>query len=200
MKNKFYILGAIATIILISVIRTLFSYPETNKVEDYSQVQDTFYQNTAYNFSVNFPQGWKISSRDSSDSQAIVQKATKGSAAISVAVREAQLIVQALSPETHTIEDIMGFDEFKQTEADIKKAIPGARDFEFKKTLVNQMPAYWVKFTGPNKHTNSEDVVEQYQLFYKNILYMISTTANSNDFSSVKKEFNDTLNSFEVVR
>src|SRR3989344_5990724 len=102
MKNKFWILGIIGVIIIISIIRTLFSYPETNKNEKYSEVQNTFYQNTAYNFSVNFPDGWKISSRDSNDSQAIVQKATKGSAVISLAVRDVPIVFEILSPENNT--------------------------------------------------------------------------------------------------
>jgi hypothetical protein len=203
MKNKFWILGIIGVIILISVVRTLFSYPETNKNEKYSEVQNTFYQNTAYNFSVNFPDGWKISSRDSNDSQAIVQKATKGSGTISLAVRDVPLVVEALSPEENTIKDIVEFEKFKQqTKTDMEKALPGVRNFEFKEMFIDQIPAYWVKFSGPSSIGNSvsEDTVEQYQFFYKNVLYMISTTANSNDFASMKDDFNVVINSFKINR
>lgn len=203
MKNKFWILGVIGVIIVISIIKTLFSYPETNKDESYSDIQNSTYQNTAYNFSVTFPKGWKISNREPNDSQAVVQKAVKGSATISLAIRDVPLVVEALSPESKTIKDLVEFEEFKkQTKIDMEKALPGVKNFEFKQILVDQIPAYWVKFTGPSTtgNTTVEDTVEQCQFFYKNVLYMISTTANSNDFSSMKNEFDETIRSFKLTR
>jgi len=203
MKNKFWILGVIVVIIVISIIKTLFSYPETNKNESSSEVQNNTYKNTAYNFSVTFPEGWKITPRGTTDSQAIVQKATKGSAVISLAIRDVPLVVDALSSEDKSIKDLVDFEEFKEeTKSDMEKALPGVRDFEFKQTSVDQIPSYWIKFTGPSTtgNTASEDTVEQYQFFYKNVLYMISTTANSNDFSSIKNEFDDTIKNFKITR
>ncbi len=203
MKNKFWILGIIGVIIVISIIKTLFSYPETNKDESFSNVQNSTYQNTAYNFSVTFPEGWKISPRESNDSQAVVQKATKGSATISLAIRDVPLVVDALSPESKTIKDLVDFEGFKQqTKVDMEKALPGVKNFEFGQVLVDQVPAYWVKLSGPSSigNTSSEDTVKQYQFFYKNILYMVSTTANSNDFSAMEIEFANTINNFKIVK
>lgn len=203
MKNKFWIPVVIGVIIVISIIKTLFSYPETNKDESFSEVQNNTYQNTAYNFSVTFPEGWKISPRESNDSQAVVQKATKGSAVISLAVREVPIVVEALSPENNTVEDIFEFEKLKQqTKSDMEKAFPGVKNFEFGQVFIDQVPAYWVKMNGPSSilATLSEDTVKQYQFFYKDVLYMISTVANSNDFSAMEAEFANTINSFKIVK
>lgn len=202
-KYVYWIFGMILLVIIGSVADIGLSHPKTNTDAKYSQIENAIYQNTAYNFSVDFPDGWKISARDSSDSQAVVQKATKGSAVISMAARDVPTIAGTLSSESNTIEDIVEFEKFKQqTKIDMEKALPGVKNFEFKQTLVDQVPAYWVKFSGPNMigDKTSEDTVEQYQFFYKNILYMISTTANSNDFSSVKKEFDETINHFKITK
>lgn len=202
-KYVYWIFGMILLVIIGSVADIGLSHPKTNTDAKYSQIENTLYQNTAYNFSVDFPDGWKISARGSGDSQAVVQKATKGSAFISIAVRDVPTIAGTLSPESNTIENIVEFEKFKQqTKIDMEKALPGVKNFEFKQTLIDQVPAYWVKFSGPNMigDKTSEDTVEQYQFFYKNVLYMISTTANSNDFSSVKKEFDETINHFKITK
>jgi hypothetical protein len=201
-KYLYWIVGMFLLVIAGSLIDVGFSRPVTNTDQKYSQIQNLTYQNTAYNFSVTFSEGWKISPRESSDSKAVVQKATKGSATISLAIRDVPLVVEALSSEDKTIKDLMDFEEFKETKNDMEKALPGVRNFEFKQTLVDQIPAYWIKFTGPSTtgDTASEDTVEQYQFFYKNVLYMISTTANSNDFSSMKKEFDEIINNFKITR
>lgn len=201
-KWIYWIMGIIILIIAGSAIDVGFSKPKTNKDAKYSVLQNTLYQNTAYNFSINFPDGWKISPGDSGDSQAVVQKATKGSATISIAVRDLPLAAKSLSSEDNTIKDLMDFEDFKDTKVDMEKALPGVKNFEFKQTLINQIPAYWMKFSGPSSTGNSvsEDTVEQYQFFYKNVLYMISTTANSNDFSSVKNEFDVAIKSFKLSK
>lgn len=203
MKNSFLILGIVGVIVLVSGVRMFFSYPETNKGESLSKVQNNIYQNTAYNFSVTFPEGWKISPRESNDSQAIVQKATKGSATVSIAIRDIPLAAETLSPESKTIKDIVDFEAFKQqTKIDMEKALPGVKNLEFGQVLVDQIPAYWVKFSGPSSigNTSSEDTVKQYQFFYNNVLYIVSATANSNDFSAMKTEFSTTINSFKIVK
>jgi len=201
-KYVYWIVGMVLLVIIGSLVDVGFSRPATNTDQKYSKIQDLTYQNTAYNFSVTFPEGWKISPRELDDSQAVVQKATKGSATISIAIRDVPLAVGALSAESNTIKDLVGFEEFKKTKNDMEKALPGVKNFEFKQTSVDQIPAYWMKFSGPSAtgNTTSEDTVEQYQFFYKNVLYMISTTANSNDFSSVKNEFDETINSFKIAR
>lgn len=203
MKSRSWIMGIIGVSILFTIAKILFSYPETSKNEEYSQIQNTFYRNTAYNFSINFPDGWEISPRDSNDSQAIVQKATKGSAVISLAVRDVPIIIDTLSSENNTIENIIEFEKFKQqAKSNMEKTLPGVKNFEFKQTFVDQVPAYWVKSTGPSAVDNatSEDTVEQYQFVYKNVLYMVSASANSNDFPSMKKEFDDAINTFKITR
>ena len=210
-KRKFYppsksiswIVGMFLLIIIGTLIDVGFSRPATNTNQKYSEIQDLKYKNTEYNFSVTFPEGWKISPRESSDSKAVVQKATKGSATISLAVRDVPLVVEALSSEDRTIKDIVEFEEFKkQTKIDMEKALPGVKNFEFGQVLVDQVPAYWVKFSGHSSigNTSSEDTVKQYQFFYKNVLYIFSTTADSNDFPALETTFSNTLNSFKIVK
>lgn len=202
-KYVYWIVGMILLIVVGTLIDVGFSRPATNTDQKYSEIQDLKYINTAYNFSVTFPEGWKISPRESNDSKAVVQKATKGSATISLAIRDVPLAVEALSSEDKTIKDLVDFEGFKEgTKSDMEKALPGVRGFEFKETLVDQIPAYLVKFTGPSTTGNaeSEETIEQYQFFYKNVLYMISTTANSNDFSSVKNEFDETIKNFKITK
>lgn len=202
-KYVYWIVGMFLLIVVGALIDVGFSRPATNTDQKYSEIQDSKYINTAYNFSVTFPEGWKISPRESNDSKAVVQKATKGSGTISLAVRDVPLVVEALSPEENTIKDIVEFEKFKQqTKADMGKALPGVKNFEFKEVVIDQIPAYWVKFSGPSSigNSNSKDTVEQYQFFYKNVLYMISTTANSNDFTSMKNDFDIAINSFKITR
>lgn len=202
-KKVYWIVGMILLVIIGTLIDVGFSRPVTNTDQKYSKIENLTYKNTAYNFSVTFPEGWQISPRESSDSKAVVQKATRGSATISLAIRDVPLVMEAVSSEDKTIKDLVDFEDFKEgTKADMEKALPGVRNFEFKQTFVDQIPAYWVKFSGPSSigNTTSEDTVEQYQFFYKNVLYIISTTANSNVFSSMKKEFDDTINNFKIIR
>lgn len=202
-KKVYWIVGMILLVIIGTLIDVGFSRPATNTDQKYSKIENLTYQNTAYNFSVTFPEGWQISPRESSDSKAVVQKATKGSATISLAVRDVPLAVEALSPESKTIKDLVDFEGFKQqTKIDMEKALPGVKNFEFGQVLVDQVPAYWVKFSGPSSigNTSSEDTVKQYQFFYKNVLYMVSTTANSNDFSAMETDFTNTINSFKIVK
>ncbi len=180
-----------------------FSRPATNTDQKYSKVENLTYQNTAYNFSVTFPEGWQISTRESSDSKAVVQKATRGSATISLAIRDVPLVIEAVSWEDKTIKDLVDFGDFKEdTKADMEKTLPGVRNFEFKEMFIDQIPAYWVKFSGPSSigSSVSEDTFESYQFFYKNVLYIISTTANSNDFDSMKDDFIVAINSFKINR
>lgn len=200
MKNKFWILGIVGVIVLIIIIS--FSSPKTNKDKSFSKTENSLYQNTNYNFSINFPEGWKISSNESGDSQAVVQKATKGNAVVSVAVRDVPLAVDVLSSEEKSIKDIIDFEKFKQqTKTDMEKAVSGINNFEFGEMFINEIPAYWAKFSGPNSANNSlEDTVKQYHFFYKNVLYMISTTSNSNDFSNLEAVFNTTINSFKIIK
>ncbi len=198
-KYVYWIVGMILLIMIGTLIDVGFSRPTTNTDQKYSEIQNLNYRNTAYNFSVTFPEGWKISPRESSDSKAVVQKATKGSATISLAVRDVPLVVEALSPEDKTIKDLVDFEEFKEgTKSDMEKALPSVTDFEFGEITIDQIPAYWVKFSGSNN--SSEETVKQYHFFYKNILYMISTTSNSNDFLNMEEIFNTTINSFKITK
>jgi hypothetical protein len=202
-KNKHWILEIIGVILLILIIRTIFSYVETNKEEGFFKTQNNFYQNNAYNFSINFPVGWKISPRDPDDSQETVQKAIKDGAVVSLAVRNIPPTSDVLSSENRTIIDVVEFGQFKQrTQADIEKTVSGVKNFEFGQTVVDQIPAYWVRYNRPgiSGDASEEDTVKQYQIFYKNVLYIISTSANSKNFSATTKEFDNIITTFKIVK
>lgn len=203
MNNKHWILEIIGVILLILIIRTIFSYVETNKEEGFFKAQNNFYQNNAYNFSINFPEGWKISPRDAGDSQETVQKAIKDGAVVSLAVRNIPPTADVLSSDNRTIIDVVEFGQFKQrTQADMEKTAPGVKNFEFGQTVVDQIPAYWVKYSRPGISGNAseEDIVKQYQIFYKNVLYIISTSANSKNFSATTNEFDNIIKTFKIVK
>jgi hypothetical protein len=201
-KKVYWVVGMILLVIIGSLIDYGFSRPATNTDQKYSKIDNLTYQNTAYNFSITFPEGWIISPAESGASKYVVQKATRGSTTISIAIRDVPLVVGMLSSDDKTIKDLVSFEELKEIKNEMEDALPGVGNFEFKETLVGQIPAYLVKYTAPSMKNGitTEHTVEQYQFFYNNVLYMISIEASSSEFDSMKDGFDVAISSFTITK
>jgi hypothetical protein len=201
LKWIWFILGAIAFIgvgIFFDVYKYFIEYQEVtiDKNPQYSEISGNSYNNTKYNFTIEFPQGWDV---QDATGEHIVKKATHEDSTIMVIVQQ----VDYESYKISSIKDVGTSKDFAQSMVDGMKEnelYSNVYLTDYGSTTINGELAYWIKYSATYKTSNlkAETMSIGYYFTKSNTMYNIQGSTLAEDYSEVEPLFLQSIKTFKL--
>ncbi|MCK4636046.1 MAG: hypothetical protein KAT32_04215 [Candidatus Moranbacteria bacterium] len=173
---------------------------EDNKVSNLEnnkkiEMNDNFYENNEYGFSIDFPENWEIKNGDGD----VVQEASFENNEINISVDQFNLIEKAVG--FSSVKDIMTLEEFVDT------IVSGIKEGGFSDVKV--MNKSEIKIDGQLAYKLEifavlqflDEKIEMNMLYFisykENAIYSIECSSDSDDYSKIKPFFLKSIESFK---